>query len=140
MASKRNKGKIFMCIVGNNVLIVGVANKARVLKNLAIRVLAMDTSAQAIRCLKEERIDSVISHWELIDMPAGEFLKNVKEAKPSTPTVAFVRPGDVNQEIAARTLGVDAVLDEDVDSDYFRETICQLLGVSTIKSMHIADD
>jgi len=119
-----------MCVVGRNILVVGVADKGHALGELPVRVLVVDTSTQAIRCLEEERIDTVISHWELIDMPGGEFLRNVIEAKPSTPTIAFIKSGDINQELAARRLGVDAVLSEDVDDDYFRETVCQVLGIS----------
>ena len=129
-----------MCVVGRNILVVGVADKGGALRELPVRVLAMDTGAQAIRCLKEERIDTVISHWELIDIPAGKLLKNVAEAKPSTPTIAFIKPGDVEQEIAARRLGVDAVLSEDIDDDYFRETVCQLLDISAVASLQIANN
>ncbi len=129
-----------MCVVSRNILVVGVADKGSALRELPVRVLAMDTGAQAIRCLKEEKIDTVISHWELIDIPAGKLLRNVREAKPSTPTIAFIKPGDIDQEIAARRLGVDAVLSEDTDDDYFREIVCQLLGISAIASMQITDD
>ena len=129
-----------MCVVSRNILVVGVADKGSALRELPVRVLAMDTGAQAIRCLKEEKIDIVISHWELIDIPAGKLLRNVREAKPSTPTIAFIKPGDIDQEIAARRLGVDAVLSEDTDDDYFREIVCQLLGISAIASMQITDD
>ena len=129
-----------MCVVGKNILVVGVADKGNALRELPVRVLAMDTGAQAIHCLKEERIDTVISHWELIDIPAGKFLRNVTEAKPSTPTIAFIKSGDIDQEIAARRLGVDAVLSEDIDDDYFRETVCQLLGISAVAAMQIADN
>lgn len=127
-----------MCVVGKNILVVGVADKGGVLKELPVRVLATNTGVQAIRCLREERIDTVISHWELIDIPAGELLKNVIEAKPSMPTIAFIKPGDTDQEIAARRLGVDVVLSEDIDDDYFRDTVCQLLGISAVASMQIA--
>jgi DNA-binding NtrC family response regulator len=129
-----------MCVVGRNILVVGVADKGDALRELPIQVLAMDTCAQAIRCLKEEKIDTVISHWELIDIPDGKFLKNVTEAKPSTPTIAFIKPGNMDQELTARQLGVDAVLSDDIDDDYFRETVCQLLDISKVESMQIAND
>lgn len=128
-----------MCLVSKNILVVGVADKGNALRELPVRVLLLDTGAQAIGCLKDEKIDTVISHWELIDIPAGQLLKNVTEAKPSTPTIAFIKPGDVEQEIAARQLGVDAVLSEDIDDDYFRDTVCQILNISSVASMHIAD-
>ena len=129
-----------MCVVGGNILMVGVANKGDVLNELPVRLLLLDTNAQAIRCLKEEKIDTVISHWELVDMPDGKFLRNIREAKPSTPTIAFINPGDLNQEMAARRIGVDAVLSEDINDDYFRETVCQLLGISAVASMQIVDN
>ena len=128
-----------MCVVGRNILIVGVADKEHALRELPVRVLAMDTGTQAIRCLKEERIDTMISHWERIDLPAGILLKNVKEAKPSTPTIAFIKPGDTDQEIAARRLGVDVVLSEEIDDDYFREIVCQILGISEVAAMQLAE-
>ena len=128
-----------MCVVGRNILLVGVPDKHGALRELPVRVLALDTGAQAIRCLKEERIDTVISHWDLIDVADGTFLKRVTEARPSTPTIAFIRPGDVEHEMAARELGVDAVLNDDVGDAYFRQTVCQLLGASMVTSMHLAD-
>ena len=128
-----------MCVVGKNILVVGVADKGSSLRELPVRVIAADTGVQAIHCLKEERIDTVISKWELIDIPAGRLLRNVIEAKPSMPTIAFIKPGDIDQEIAARRFGVDVVLSEDVDDDHFREIVCQLLGISAVASMQIAD-
>ena len=128
-----------MCVVGRNILLVGVPDKHGALRELPVRVLALDTGAQAIRCLKEERIDTVISHWDLIDVADGTFLKRVTEARPSTPTIAFIRPGDVEHEMAARELGVDAVLNDDVGDAYFRQTVCQLLGAPMVTSMHLAD-
>lgn len=129
-----------MCVVGRNILVVGIADKGSALRELPVRVLAMDTGAEAIRCLKEERIDTIISSWELIDIPGGKLLKNVIEAKPSMPTIAFIKSGNIEQEIAARRLGVDAVLSEDIDDDYFREIVCQLLRISTVASMQIVND
>jgi DNA-binding NarL/FixJ family response regulator len=128
-----------MCVVGRNILLVGVSDKHGALRELPVRVLALDTGAQAIRCLKEQRIDTVISHWELIDVPDGSFIRRVTEALPCTPTIAFIKPGDVEHEIAARGMGVDAVLSEDVTDEYFRQTVCQLLGASMVSSMQLAD-
>ena len=125
--------------VGKKVLAVGIPDKGNAFIKLPVQILAFDVGVQAIRCLREERIDTVVSHWELIDMPDGEFLKKVTEAKPSMPTIAFIRPGDIEQELAARQIGVDCVLSEDIDDDYFRETVCQLLGIPAESSMQITD-
>lgn len=129
-----------MSRVGKKILVVGIADKGNALKELPVQILALNVGAQAIRCLREERIDTIVSHWELIDMPDGEFLKKVTEAKPSMPTIAFIMPGDIEQELAARQIGVDCVLSEDIDDDYFREAVCQLLGIPAMASMQITDD
>ena len=122
-----------------NILAVGVSDKSDALKELPIRLLVMDTGAEAVCCLREERIATVISRWELVDMPQGRLLKNIIAANPVIPTIAFVTPGDRSQETAARALGVSAILSEDVDDDYFRETLCQLLGVCTVTGVKVAD-
>lgn len=129
-----------MYVSGKNIMIVGVPDQSGALSELPIRVLVMDSQAEAIRCLRSERIDTLVSHWELMDCPDGRLLKGVREAKPSTPTIAFVKPGNVDQEVAARGLGVDAVLSEDIDTDYFRETVCQLLGIPVAKSIEISGE
>ena len=128
-----------MYVVVANILAVGVSDKSGALKDLPIRLLVMDTGAEAVRCLQEERIATVISRWELVDMPRGRLLKNIIAADPVVPTIAFVTSGDRSQEIAARALGVSAILSEDVDDDYFREIICQLLDISTVTSVKVAD-
>jgi DNA-binding NarL/FixJ family response regulator len=128
-----------MYVVVANVLAVGVSDKSGALKDLPIRLLVMDTGAEAVRCLQEERIATVISRWELVDMPQGKFLRNIIAARPNIPTIAFITPGDRSQETAARGLGVSAILNEDVDDEYFRETLCQLLGICTITNVKVAD-
>ena len=128
-----------MSRVGKKILVVGIADKGNALKELPVQILALDVGAQAIRCLREEKIDTVISHWELVDIPDGKFLKKVKEAKPSMPTIAFIIPGDIEQEMAARQIGVDCVLSEDIDNDYFREAVCQLLGIPAVSFIQITD-
>ena len=128
-----------MYVVVANILAVGVSDKSGALKDLPIRLLVMDTGAEAVRCLQEERIATVISRWELVDMPKGELLRNIIAARPNIPTIAFITPGDRSQETAARALGVSAILSEDVDEEYFRETLCKLLGICTITKVKVAD-
>ena len=128
-----------MYVVVANILAVGISDKRGALKDLPIRLLVMDTGAEGVRCLQEERIATVISRWELVDMPQGELLRNIIAARPNIPTIAFITPGDRSQETAARALGVSAILSEDVDDEYFRETLCQLLGICTITNVKVAD-
>jgi DNA-binding NarL/FixJ family response regulator len=122
-------------VVVANVLAVGVTEKSQALNELPIRLLLMETGAEAIECLQKERIASVITRWKLIDMPQGKFLQKIRAAKPWIPTIAFVTPGDPSQEMAARRLGVSAVLNQDIDDEFFRETVCQLLGIYTLAGM-----
>ncbi len=121
-----------MYISETNVLAVGITDKSGALEELPIRLLVMDTTVGALSCLRGEQINTIISRWELPDSPAGEFLKRVREAKPSIPTIAFIQPGSNKQEIAARSLGVSIVLPEDVDDDDFRDIVCQLLGLECV--------
>lgn len=121
-----------MYVVVANVLAVGLGNRSDILKELPIRLIVMETGAEAIRSLREERITTVVSKWGLVDMPQGRFLKNIIAAKPAIPTIAFVTAGDPAQEIEARSLGITVVLSEDIDDGYFRQAVCQLSGISTI--------
>ena len=89
----------------------------------------MQSGLEAARSLKSEKVNSVISRWDLDDMPDGKFLKTFKAAKPYIPTIALVRAGSKAQEIAARSLGVTAVLAEDATDDVFRDTVANLLGI-----------
>ena len=123
-----------------NVLTVGVADKSGILEELPIRLLVMDTGTEAVRCLRSERIDTVVSRWELADMPDGLLLRKLIAAKPAIPTIAFISPGDYSQEIAARGLGVSAILSEDVDDEYFREVLCELLGICTVVSVKATNE
>jgi DNA-binding NarL/FixJ family response regulator len=121
-----------MFVAETNVLAVGIRDKSSALQELPIRLLAMDTTVDALFCLRREKIHTVISRWELVDSSAGEFLKRIKQAKPAIPTIAFIKPGSEKQEIAARGLGVSIVLPEDIDDDHFRDAVCQLLGLEAI--------
>lgn len=124
-----------MCRVYSNMLMVGVKDRARQLRELPLRVLALDTAGQAIKCLRHQRVDSVISHWDLVDMPDGELLKRICSARPQMPTVVFIKAGDRRQEILARSLGVTAILSDDIDDDFFRSTVCQILNIEQIASV-----
>jgi DNA-binding NarL/FixJ family response regulator len=130
-------------LVQATVLTVGLNGRNEVLRELPIRLITMQSGLEAARSLKNEKVNSVISRWDLDDMPNGRFLKSLKAAKPHIPTIAFVRPGSTNQEIAARSLGVSAVLAEDATDDLFRDTVANLLGlkgVFAIKAISSAEN
>ena len=122
-------------LVQANVLTVGLNGKNEVLRELPIRLITMQSGREAARSLKNEKIDSVISNWDLEDMEDGMFLKGLKKIKPHIPTIVFVRSGSRSQEIAARSLGVSAVLNDDTDDNFFRQTVANVLGIKDIVSI-----
>lgn len=124
-----------MCVVNTTILIVGAKDRADAARELPVRVILLDSGAEAVRCLREESVDTIVSKWHLVDVPNGGLLEAVIGANPGLPTVAFVRPGDAKQEIAARSIGVTAVLSEDIDDEYFRRVMCQILHVEEVSSI-----
>jgi len=109
-------------------------------KDALICVLSAETGSKAVKYLRQWKIDSLVSGWDLPDMADGQLLEKVRSAKPSVPTIAIIRAGDRSQEIAARGLGVSAVLSEDMDDSHFCETVRQLLRLESneyIRDVHI---
>jgi len=130
-----NFGSAMIVLVQATVLSVGLNGKNKVLRELPIRLLAMQSASEAVRSLKNKKVDSVISKWDLEDMEDGLFLKRLKAAKPHVPTIAFIRAGDRAQEIAARSLGVSAVLTDQVTDEFFRDTVANVLGLKGVVSI-----
>lgn len=122
-------------LIQANVLTVGLDGKDEVLRELPIRLISMQSGVKAARSLKNEKVDSVISKWDLDDMEDGRFLRNLRAVKPEIPTIAFVRTGNHAQEIAARSLGVSAVLTDETDDELFCETVANVLGIRDIASI-----
>lgn len=112
-----------------NVLAVGMEDRVNEFKALPVHLLNMTHGKDAIRSFKTDPIDSVVSHWNLRDMPNGEFLKKLKAVKSDMPTVAIIEPNNPQQEIEARMLGVSAVIPEDCDGQYFCEVMASVLGL-----------
>ena len=130
-------------LVQASVLTVGLNGKNEVLRELPIQLITMQSGMEAARSLKNEKVDSVISKWDLHDMEDGQFLKNLRAVKPEIPTIAFVRADNRAQEIAARSLGVSAILTEDTSDELFRETVANVLGlrgIVSIKAISPAED
>jgi len=127
----------------SNVLTVGIDNKAESLRELPIRVVEMRFGIEAVSSLKTEKFDSVISKWDLADMKNGGFLKSLRTAKPNIPAIAIIETGNNSAEIAARSLGVSAVLTEDTSGEHFCETVCQILGLmnrTSIKAIYAVEN
>ena len=119
-------------LVQANVMTVGLNGRSEVLRELPIRLITMQSGLQAARSLKNEEIDSVISRWDLDDMPNGRFLRNLRAVKPDIATIVFVKAGDWQQEIQARSLGVSAVLTDQADDEIFKETLANVLGIQEL--------
>jgi response regulator RpfG family c-di-GMP phosphodiesterase len=129
-------------LVQASVLTVGLDGRNEVLRELPIRLITMQSGIKAARSLKNEKVDSVISKWDLHDMEDGQFLRNLRAVKPEIPTIAFVRAGDQAQEIAARSLGVSAVLTDEANDGLFCETVVNVLGlrdIDSIKTISLAE-
>jgi len=118
-----------------NVLAVGMENRADDFNGLPIRLLNLTHGSDAIRSFRTDPIDSVISHWNLTDMPDGKFLKKLKAAKPDMPTIAIVEPNNPQQEIEARMLGVSAVVTEDCDDAYLRQVMAAVFGLPNVAAI-----
>ena len=116
-------------LVQATVLTVGLNGRNEALRELPVRLITMQSGIAAARSLKSEKVNSVISRWDLEDMPDGRFLKSLRAAKPYVPTIALIRAGSKAQEIAARSLGVTAVLAEDATDAVLRDTVANLLGI-----------
>ncbi|HPS54474.1 MAG TPA: response regulator [Sedimentisphaerales bacterium] len=122
-------------LVQANVLAVGLNGKSEILKELPIRVISMQSGKKAASSLKIEKVDSVISKWDLEDMAGGQFIKGLRAVKPDIPTIVFVKANDVQQEIDARSLGVSAVLTDETDDELFKQTVANILGLKGVVSI-----
>jgi len=122
-------------LVQANVLTVGLNGKSEVLRELPIRLIKMQSGVEAARSLKNGKVDSVISKWDLDDMKDGRFLKTLRAAKPEIPTIVFIKADDRAQEIEARSLGASAVLTDDTDDELFRQTVANILGLADLVSI-----
>lgn len=123
-------------LVQANVLTIGINGRSEALRQLPVRLISVNTGIEAAGCLRRETISSVISKWDLDDMPGGQFLRGLKAIKPKIPTIVFIRSGDIKQEISARSLGVSAVMTDEADDDYFRQTVASVLGLDSIVSIN----
>ncbi len=122
-------------LVRANVLTVGLDGKNEVLRELPIRLITMPSGSEAVHSFRNERFDSVISKWDLDDMRDGRFIKNLRAVKPDIPTIVFIRADAPAQEIAARSLGVSAVLTDEADDEFFRQTVANVLGIKDVVSI-----
>jgi len=122
-------------LVQATLLTVGLTEENEMLRDLPIHVIAMQSGIEAARSLKNKNVDSVVCKWDLCDMKNGHFVKGLKSVRPEMPTIVFVEAGNIEQEIAARSLGVSAVLPNDAGEFLIRETIANVLGLNSVVSI-----
>jgi DNA-binding NarL/FixJ family response regulator len=122
-------------LVQATVLSVGIDGRHEVLQELPIRLINVQSGVEAASSFKNEPIDSVISSWDLIDMPDGIFLKRLRRIRPDIPTIAVVEADNFAQEVSARSLGVSAVLTDHSSDEHFREAVRQVLGLKDVASI-----
>ena len=107
------------------ILTVGLNAKSRVLSDLPVCVLSCESGTEAAHLLKEERVNSVVTEWNLEDMPDGLFLRKLRVVKPDVKTIVFIRSGDTVQEIRARSIGVSVILTDKTSDELFRRAVIE---------------
>jgi DNA-binding NarL/FixJ family response regulator len=116
-------------LVRTNLLAVGLNGRARLFNELPIRLVSVQSAAEAVGCIRNDRFESVLSTWNLQDMPGGLFLKRLRVVKPDLTTIVLVSGNDPSEEILARSIGVCAVLTEDDGDDFLVQTVASILGL-----------
>lgn len=114
-------------LVEASILSVGLDEKFRTLGRTPVRMVNCQTGKEAARSLKNEKIDGVVCRWNLPDMPDGLFVKRLKAFKPNIPVIVMVEHDNPAQEIAARALGVSAVVSDLADRKNLRRTLFSML-------------
>ena len=119
-------------LVKAEVLAVGIGDMCRYFENLPVHLCSFETGREAASSLKNKNYDAVVCRWNLADMADGKFLRGLKLARPGILTAAVVDSENSEEEIRARSCGVNAVFTENTSEYVFSETIAELLkaGVS----------
>ena len=107
------------------ILTVGLNAKEKVLRNLPVSVISCESGAEAAGILRKEMVNSIVSSWNLADMPDGLFLKRLKVVKPDIKTIVFIKSGDIVEEIGARSIGASAVLTDKTSDELFRRAVIE---------------
>lgn len=116
-------------LVRANLLAVGFNGEIKALEELPVCFVSVDRAAEAVRLIRNERYESVLSKWQLEDMRNGLFLKRLRIVKPDIAIIVFVRGDDPAEEIFARSIGVSAVLTEGCSDELLVQTVAQVLGL-----------
>jgi DNA-binding NarL/FixJ family response regulator len=107
------------------ILMVGLNDKERALRDLPIRLVSCESGAEAASLLKEEKVSTVICIWDLDDMPDGQFVRKLRIVKPDVKTIIFIRSQDTLEEIKARSVGASVVLTDKTSDQMFRRAVIE---------------
>ena len=116
-------------LIKANLLAVGLDGRTKVLNELPIRLISVQSAGEAIQRIRNDRFESVLSRWHLKDMPGGLFLRKLRLVKPDMTTIVLVCSKDPSEEIRARSIGVSAVLTEDCSDEFLLATVASVLGI-----------
>jgi DNA-binding NarL/FixJ family response regulator len=116
-------------LVRANLLAVGLNGRAQQLDELPIRLVVAGSAAQAVGYIRQDRFNSVLSTWNLEDMPEGLFLRRLRVIKPDMKIIVLVDGKNPSEEILARSIGVCAVLADDCSDNLLTQTVASVLGV-----------
>jgi DNA-binding NarL/FixJ family response regulator len=117
-------------LVKSSLLAVGVNGRTEALNELPIRLVSARSAGEAIRHIRDDRFESVLSRWDLEDMPAGLFLKKLRLVRPDMSTIVLICGKDEAEEISARSIGVSAVLTDDCSDEFLLATVASVLGIA----------
>lgn len=116
-------------LVEKKLLVVGLDSLARKLLELPARVKFVKSGAEAVSSFKNEKFDGVISRWNLEDMADGKLIRGIKLIRPALPIVSVVNSDKIDEEIASRTAGVNAVVTDNSSNILLSEIVCRMLGM-----------
>lgn len=117
-------------LVKASLLAVGLNGRTGALDELPIRLVTAVSAAEAISHIRDDKFESVLSRWDLEDMPGGLFLRKLRLVRPDMTTIALICGEDAAEEISARSIGVSAVLTEGCSDELLLATVSSVLGVA----------
>lgn len=117
-------------VVDIKILTVGLDNNTDLANALPVQIISSTNGMEAIRHLREHhKIDTVVTRWDLPDMPNGQLIRRIRAAKPSIPTVVILDKPDQQREIDVRKLGVTAVIPSTANTGSLINAISHVLNV-----------
>ena len=109
------------------ILTVGLEGKNQVLEELPIHLIKCVGGMEAAAYLKKEKVESVVTVWDLPDMPGGMFVRRLRTVKRDAACIVIVNSGDIEQEINARSYGASVVLTDKASDDFLRRVVIETM-------------